>query len=199
MDQVTPRDLRTRGRRPSRTATAGVFRASDGSGTHVPRRSAGRCGMEVWLRRAEPSSELGYYERRAGRRRTSGWCTWQSLQRELVCGSGAAACAAQTTSPASQPVQPGPSPSSASARGRAVDSGPGCPAGRAAGVKRLTSSSPTGHPPHPASTRSRASSDLNAGKAARRRRQRGRSGRRQRSRGATRCPTIRIKINAESE
>ena len=76
MDQVTPRDLRTRGRRPSRTATAGVFRASDGSGTHVPRRSAGRCGMEVWLRRAEPSSELGYYERRAGRRRTSGWCTW---------------------------------------------------------------------------------------------------------------------------
>ena len=23
-----------------------------------------------------PSSELGYYERRAGRRRTSGWCTW---------------------------------------------------------------------------------------------------------------------------
>ena len=130
MDQVTPRDLRTRGRRPSRTATAGVFRASDGSGTHVPRRSAGRCGMEVWLRRAEPSSELGYYERRAGRRRTSGWCTWQSLQRELVCGSGAAACAAQTTSPASRPVQSGPSPSPASARGRAVDSGRGCPAGR---------------------------------------------------------------------
>ena len=107
----------------------------------------------------------------------------QSLQRELVCGSGAAACAAQTTSPASRPVQPSPSPSSASARGQAVDSGRGCPAGRAGGVKRLTASSPTSHPPHPASMRSRASSDLIAGKAARRRRQRGRSGRRSRSRG----------------
>ena len=90
----------------------------------------------------------------------------QSLQRELVCGSGAAACAAQTTSSASRPVQSGPSPSPASARGRAVDSGRGCPAGRAGGVKRLTASSPTSHPRHPTSRRSRASSDLIRGKAA---------------------------------
>ena len=62
----------------------------------------------------------------------------QSLQRERVCGSGAAACVAQTTSPASRAVQSGPAPSSASARGRAIDSGRGCSAGRSQGVKRLT-------------------------------------------------------------
>ena len=61
--------------------------------------------------------------------------------------------------------------------------GRGCPAGRAGGVKRLTASSPTSHPPHPTSRGSRASSGLIGGKAARRRRQWGRSGRRQRSRG----------------
>ena len=152
-----------------------------------------RCGSGRWAARGVesmvlPPCELGYCGVAGGAAaHQRAVHLEQSLQRELVCGSGAAACAAQTTSPASQPDQPGPSPSSASARGRAVDSGPGCPAGRAAGVKRLTSSSPTGHPPHPASTRSRASSDLNAGKAARRRRQRRRSGRRQRSRGARRA------------
>ena len=49
--------------------------------------------------------------------------------------------------------------------------GRGCPAGRAGGVKRLTASSPTSHPPHPTSRGSRASSGLIGGKAARRRRQ----------------------------
>ena len=108
----------------------------------------------------------------------------QSLQRELVCGSGAAACVAQTPSPASRAVQPGPFPSSASARGRAVDSGRGCPAGRAGGVKRLTASSPTSHPPHPSSRRSRSSGGLIGGKAARRRRQPGRSEWSRRGRGS---------------
>ena len=61
--------------------------------------------------------------------------------------------------------------------------GRGCPAGRVGGVKRLTASSPTSHPPHPTSRGSRASSGLIGGKAARRRRQWGRSGRRQRRRG----------------
>ena len=64
--------------------------------------------MEVWLRRAKPSSELGY-ERRAGRRRTSsGWCTAPGAEpsaRAQVCRSEAAACAAQTTNkPAPRPV-----------------------------------------------------------------------------------------------
>ena len=58
------------------------------------------------------------------------------------------------------------------------------PCGAGGGVKRLTASSPTSHPPHPTSRRSRASSALIGGKAARRRRQRRRSGRRQSSRGA---------------
>ena len=110
----------------------------------------------------------------------------QSLQRELVCGSGAAACVAQTPSPASRAVQPGPFPSSASAQGRAIDSGRGCPlpAGRAGGVKRLTASSPTSHPPHPSSRRSRSSGGLIGGKAARRRRQPGRSEWSRRGRGS---------------
>ena len=68
--------------------------------------------------------------------------------------------------------------------------------GRGASSDSPHQSSPTSHPPHPASMRSRASSDLIAGKAARRRRQRGRSGRRSRSRGE--ADAQRIIINSEN-
>ena len=123
--------------------------------------------LTCWPAAARPArGELGYCGAAGGAAHQRAVHLEQSLQRELVCGSGAAACAAQTTSSASRPVQSGPSPSPASARGRAVDSGRGCPAGRAGGVKRLTASSPTSHPPHPTSRRSRASSDLIRGKAA---------------------------------
>ena len=100
----------------------------------------------------------------------------QSLQRERVCGNGAAARVAQTTRPASRAVKSGSSPSSAGARGRAIDSVRGCFAGRARGVKRLTASYLTGRPPHLTSRRPRASSDLIGGKAARGRGGRGGSG-----------------------
>ena len=54
---------------------------------------------------------------------------------------------AQTTSSASRAVQSEPSPSSASARGRAIDSVRGCSAGRSGGVKRLTAWWWTRRPP----------------------------------------------------
>ena len=106
-----------------------------------------RCGAGYWATRREPrvrrcqnvhaaDQAVG---RRAGRRRTSRRCILSRASSESGSGGNrAAACVTQTACPAQRARLSDVSPSSASARGRAIDSVRGYSAGRAGGVKRLT-------------------------------------------------------------
>ena len=133
-----------------------------------------------------PSGGLhAVYERRAGRRRTSGWCTWsRDFSESWSVEAGRQPARRRRPAPLHGQFSRGHLPHLPAHEGkRSTQDEAALQGGRGASSDSPHQSSPTSHPPHPASMRSRASSDLIAGKAARRRRQRGRSGRRSRSRG----------------
>ena len=148
-----------------------------------------------------PSGGLhAVYERRAGRRRTSGWCTWsRDFSESWSVEAGRQPARRRRPAPPHGQFSQVHLPHLPAHEGkRSTQDEAALRGGRGASSDSPHQSSPTSHPPHPASMRSRASSDLIAGKAARRRRQRGRSGRRLRSRGEADAHVQRIIINSEN-